>query len=793
MITNLLVMNSSYTGSRDLWWVDDPEATKGYSIYRAFDHPSNWQRINPYPWVGHFYRDQSALENVLYTVQDADWLEQGNGLGRWGFRIPDFPYSDVVQGRPVLANNCDAVTVILDGQSFRPVKVSGLDKSIWLQMDNTVPIGGAVSAYPLKSNGTVWQADYSGVQKFQVQYKKLHNFVEIYESLVRTFYCYSDDTEVFTKDGWKLFQDCSKDEVFASRKIGTKEFEWQKATGHFRFRYDGNLTHFHGQSTDILVTPNHRMLVDSVPDGISGNPRPRKGGEQVVEAALLAKHHSTRTGIATTSVWKGEELTDVVLGGKRRSNRGTTPKKFVLSGDDFCRLMGMYLAEGSILHDNKGFTITQPKDERGARKLYEDFLVQVFGRKAVYADDKNLVVHSVGIAGYLRQFGHAHDKFIPNEIRESHPRQLEIFWDFYYMGDGSAAGDNGGSQVAFTVSKRLADQLTEIIQKMGASSTTCIKPAAEGEIQGRKISCRQGYFVTRHARKSGYTANWKTEEVEYHGDVFCVSVPNMFLYVRRNGKACWSGNTVVPIGENGELHKPGAKDTMIVNTMEVDKITWEYQEMVRRNQWIFEEVGEPAYLMFKKTRGKLCGCSDTGLGQARTACSSCFGVGIVGGYYGPYDFIYIDPDTALSVELNEGGRKVTRSSQSYLGPTPIIQAGDLIVRRNGERLVVGPVVYKQPRGILLQQEFSTTLLDEGDTRYLIPINTGLPTIYNPVVRPDPNEGEAGPFVGNKGPSGGPNPTGSGEPIFDPRTVPGKDWENLHIPIGRSVVFGKIQT
>jgi hypothetical protein len=439
MITNLLVMNSSYVGSRDLWWVEDPEAKKGYNVYRAFDHPSNWQRINPYPWVGHFYRDQSALEDVLYTIEDKDWLERGNGLGRWGFRIPDFPYSDVVQGRPVLANNCDAVTVILDGQPFRPVKVSGLDKSIWLQMDNTVPLGGAVNAYPLKSNGTVWQADYSGVQKFQVQYKKLHNFVEIYESMVRTFY------------------------------------------------------------------------------------------------------------------------------------------------------------------------------------------------------------------------------------------------------------------------------------------------------------------------------------------------------------------TVVPVGENGECHKPGAKDSMVVNTMEVDKITWEYQEMVRRNQWIFEEVGEPAYLMFKKTRGKLCGCSDTGLGQARTACSSCFGVGIVGGYYGPYDFIYIDPDTALSVELNEGGRKVTRSSQSYLGPTPIIQAGDLIVRRNGERLVIGPVVYKQPRGILLQQEFSTTLLDEGDTRYLIPINTGLPTIFNPVVRPDPNDGEAGPFVGNKGPSGGPNPTGSGEPIFDPRTVPGKDWENGHIPIGRSVTFGKIQT
>lgn len=453
MVTNLLVMNSSYVGSRDLWWVDDPEA-RGYNIYRAFDYPTNWVKLNNAPWVGHFYRDQSALEEITYTIQEKDWLAKGtpyvgitpnpnHGLGSWIFRIPDFPYSDVVQGRPVLANNCDAVTVILDGQTFRPAKVSGLDKSIWLQMDNTLPLGGAVSAYPLVSNGVVWQADYSGVQTFQVQYKKLNNFVEGYQSMVRTFY------------------------------------------------------------------------------------------------------------------------------------------------------------------------------------------------------------------------------------------------------------------------------------------------------------------------------------------------------------------TIVPVGEKGELHKPGERDTIIVNTMEVDKITWEYQEMVRRNQWIFEEVGEPAYLMFKKTRGKVCGCSTTGLGQARTACPICFGVGIVGGYYGPYDFIYIPPDTAMMVELNEGGRKVTRSSQSYLGPTPIVQAGDLIIRRNMERLVIGPVLWKAPRGILLQQEFTANLLDAGDTRYLIPINTGLPTIFNPVVRRDPNDGEAGPppLAGNPPPNiHQPNSgAGSGEPIFDPRTVPGKVWENPHIPIGRSVTFGKIMT
>ena len=97
MINSLLVLNSSYVGSRDLWWTDDPEAVKGYNIYRAFDYPTNWVKLNAHPWLGHFYRDMSSLELVTYPVKDSDWVERGE-LGRWGLRIPDIPFTDVVKG-----------------------------------------------------------------------------------------------------------------------------------------------------------------------------------------------------------------------------------------------------------------------------------------------------------------------------------------------------------------------------------------------------------------------------------------------------------------------------------------------------------------------------------------------------------------------------------------------------------------------------------------------------------------------------------------------------------------------
>ena len=438
MVNEILVLNSSYMGSRDLWWIDDPEATKGYNIYRAHDYPSNWKRLNRGgAWKGHFWRDQAALEEVTYEVRPGDWIDRGT-MGTWRFRLPEAPYSDIVAARPKLATSPDDVRVVLTTPSnetveVRPIAVVPLDYAVYLPADNDLPRGGAVSDQAQVYTENVSVVDYSGIQKFEVTYKRLENYVDIYTSMVRQFY------------------------------------------------------------------------------------------------------------------------------------------------------------------------------------------------------------------------------------------------------------------------------------------------------------------------------------------------------------------TIVPVGDHGELHAPGAPGTRVVNTQEVDSMTWEYAEMVRRNHWIFEQVGEPAYILFRRTRGEPCGCTrpESGLGAPRHGCKSCFEVGIVGGYYGPYDILYVPPDTALVRELDEGGGiKAARESRSYLTNTPIVQDGDLIVRRNGDRLIIHGVTSKMPRGILLQQDFDTELLKPGDTRYLIPINTGLPTLYNPVVRDNPDQG-LDPH----------HPRGDGEPLFDAReTLPGREpWENtVEVPIGRTVTFGRIE-
>ena len=225
--------------------------------------------------------------------------------------------------------------------------------------------------------------------------------------------------------------------------------------------------------------------------------------------------------------------------------------------------------------------------------------------------------------------------------------------------------------------------------------------------------------------------------------------------------------TVVPVDANGnELHAPGAPGTQISDIMQIEKMDYIFAEAVRRNAFLFEVAGEPAWLMIRKSTGKLCGCVKDG--QARTGCPSCYETRYVGGYYGPIDINFIDPDQDVVYTVREGGRTVERPSRSMLGPTPLVSNGDMIVRFNGERLIIGGVTYKSPKGILVQQEFDVELLNPGDTRYQIEIPN--PTV---VYHPAFEQGNA--------------------PVSDPAKDPTKVVLNDQLPAGRTITFGNIMS
>ncbi|MGC9345754.1 MAG: Hint domain-containing protein, partial [Candidatus Bathyarchaeales archaeon] len=66
-----------------------------------------------------------------------------------------------------------------------------------------------------------------------------------------------------TEDGWKLFKELTEnDKLFTLSEDNM--IELHKPTKLFKYDYEGEMYHFKTKSLDLLVTPNHRMIVDQV-------------------------------------------------------------------------------------------------------------------------------------------------------------------------------------------------------------------------------------------------------------------------------------------------------------------------------------------------------------------------------------------------------------------------------------------------------------------------------------------------------------------------------------------------
>lgn len=345
--------------------------------------------------------------------------------------------------------------------------------------------------------------------------------------------CYSENVEVLTRSGWKKFQDVdiAVDE-FATRNPKTRAFEWQWATHKTVADFDGEMIRFfNGRTLDITVSPNHRMLVHNT-------------GRHDTEFILPAHEAAGRPcRIPVLSEWDAPDLERFEL----PASGVTNSKPFSCSGDDFAAFMGMYLAEGCP--SPYGVQIAQMAKSKGFPE-FRDLVERLTGQLPKHSGGRYMRVFSAALRDYCVPLGKSHTKFVPDIVKNMSKRQLEIFFHYYWLGDGWA-GTNGQPRMA-TASKRLADDLQEIAQKIGYGSGITIRKPGKGyrEDQHPDRWLPMYHLALRQTKHVSY----RTEKVPYAGKIYCVTVPNEILYVRDNGQPLWCGNSQLQRGT-----KPRAK------------------------------------------------------------------------------------------------------------------------------------------------------------------------------------------------------------------------------------------
>lgn len=361
--------------------------------------------------------------------------------------------------------------------------------------------------------------------------------------------CYDNLTEILTDEGWKLFKNLTRREKVASLdRKGNLRFV--RPTDYVSADYDGDFYYVRNSKADLAVTPNHNMYASLYKRANEWLPYALYRADQVV----LGK----RMKIKRTAGWEGKEVAQFSIPPVRKRGNQNDPvgrltEPIKVPMDAWLEFLGYYLSEGSF-GGQKGVpyrtSITQTKSAEAIAKIGR--CIRACGFR-FSRNGNSFEMNDKQLAAHLSQFGKAKEKFVPAYVKSLSKRQLRIFLDALVLGDGWIRRPKGNrkAEIGFcSSSRRLIDDVQEILLRLGMYGNiySTDYSGRVSEYKGRKIRgtgrhyslvfCRTGETQVNAGREN------RSFKASYKGRIYCVEVPSHIIYVRRNGKPVWCGNTI---------------------------------------------------------------------------------------------------------------------------------------------------------------------------------------------------------------------------------------------------------
>lgn len=352
--------------------------------------------------------------------------------------------------------------------------------------------------------------------------------------------CHDSETEVLTREGWKIFACITETDKLATVNPETSELIFEHPTRIVRFHYKGVMYRGLHRNLDFKVTPDHKMLVRKWNEA----DRTLDKNYQLIEMKNLGWY----TGLMNSVVYKGDgaETTYTFAGvcHKHKPQRAD----HIVPMDAFLRFLGIYLAEGTMLKQSK----------------WEMYKIQIAGYKEREKDFIRKTLDDIGVAflelkdrftinnhrlySALQKLGlqgvKAAQKFVPDFVFKLSGDQIKQLLLGHFMGDG---WEQFGVVSHCTSSPHLANDLQRLIFLSDGWGSLGSRPPRTSHMKdGRIVIGRElEHRVSQWSGRGGLSICRKenvTEE-DYDGEVFCAEVPTYHtLVTRRNGKILISGN-----------------------------------------------------------------------------------------------------------------------------------------------------------------------------------------------------------------------------------------------------------
>lgn len=401
--------------------------------------------------------------------------------------------------------------------------------------------------------------------------------------------CYDKDTEVLTKNGWKYFKDIvGEDEIATLSKSGY--LEYQKPTDIIFYKYNGKMYRLKTRGVDLVVTPNHNLYVGKG-SYYNGQKKPIIKVIRPFELTTYEKYYKKNKCFKKSSNWIGENVNNFIIPRffkewDRGNKYGKTRKKYGKKNVDmkfWLKFLGWYIAEGCVGTKRNGEISIDFNNTDGGR---EKNRIENIIKKCKIKYNVSMLNRPAGVFKiYTSQIGvwlkencgkDSATKKVPDFIKQLNPKLIKIFLKELYLGDGHKSCT---SEILYTISKKLSDDVQELILKAGdTSKIRCISieslnNRANKIIDGKRIYSRHCCYCVNWLKKSniyntankGMSPSSAEELINYNDFVYCVSVPNKIIYVRRNGIPVWCGNSL-------RLYVCGATDEIykLINKAEIE-------------------------------------------------------------------------------------------------------------------------------------------------------------------------------------------------------------------------------
>ncbi|MHA1396060.1 MAG: phage minor head protein, partial [Promethearchaeota archaeon] len=345
--------------------------------------------------------------------------------------------------------------------------------------------------------------------------------------------CYSKDTEIYTKTGWKLIKDVIVGETVLTLIPESRQLEWNKVKETIFYKQN-KMNHLTNKcnTVDMLVSLNHPYFgYKRIDRGKAGRKVEPIWYNNISEVETEFKFY-------VSSKWVGLDKKIIDINGIK------------FRTEDYCRLMGYFLSEGSIVRRNNTRWQISIAQSNHLQEMWNDIKDlplnhKWLGKDKIYISDNKL-------GDYLSQFGKSYEKYIPEEIKELSTEYIKVFLDAFILGDGSVRKRKiwhnryfAEERNYFTSSKRMADDLGELIIKAGKSVSYVLD-----KCKGKKVKFRNGTYTINHNlwRINELSSQYRTfdilmvKEVDYNDFVYDVEVKNNTILTRRNGSVIWGSN-----------------------------------------------------------------------------------------------------------------------------------------------------------------------------------------------------------------------------------------------------------